>query len=88
MLFTQFNMDDALEVRYEEGFEDGEEKGQALVLIRQVCRKLQKGKTPQEIAEELEEEQELIDKICAAVEQCGVDSDIEDIYAVYAPKEW
>ncbi len=27
MLFTQFNMGDALEVRYEEGFEDGVEQG-------------------------------------------------------------
>ena len=27
MLFTQFNMDDALEVRYEEGVEDGMERG-------------------------------------------------------------
>ena len=27
MLYTQFNMDDALEVRYEEGVEDGMERG-------------------------------------------------------------
>ena len=27
MLYTQFNMDDALDVRYEEGVEDGYEKG-------------------------------------------------------------
>ncbi len=27
MLYTQFNMDDALEVRYEEGVEDGIEQG-------------------------------------------------------------
>ena len=29
MLFTQFNMDDALAVRYEEGVEDGIERGRA-----------------------------------------------------------
>jgi len=27
MLFTEWNLDDALEVRYEEGVEDGIEKG-------------------------------------------------------------
>lgn len=37
MLFTQFNMEDALEVRYEEGFEDGEQqgltKGRSIMLV-------------------------------------------------------
>lgn len=72
MLFTEFNMDDALEVRYEEGFEDGEEKGEFLKLIKQVCRKLEKGKSPETIAEELDEEAELIDGICAAATKNGV----------------
>lgn len=83
MLFTQFNMEDALRVNYEEGFEDGEEKGKELQLIRQVNRKLQKGKTPDVIAEELEAEFGQIKRICAAVEQCGSDVDPEKIYDVY-----
>lgn len=82
MLFTQFNMEDALRVNYEEGLEDGEEKGKVLQLIQLVCRKLQKGKAMAVIAEELEEELEPIERICAAVEQCGLDADIENIYNV------
>lgn len=56
MIFTEFNMEDALEVRYEEGFEDGMEKGELVKLIQQVCRKLQKGKTSEAITSELEED--------------------------------
>ncbi len=74
MLFTQFNMDDALEVRFEEGIEEGE----TLKLIKQVCRKLEKRKTADVIAEELEEEQGIINAICTAAETCG--SDIDGIY--------
>lgn len=80
MIFTQFNLEDAMEVRYEEGFEDGAEKGDMLRLIRMVARKLQKGKEPSVIAQELDEEQDIIDKICKAIELSGTDSDIDKIY--------
>lgn len=78
MLFTQFNMDDALEVRFEEGVEEGREEGELLKLIKMVCRKLEKRKTADVIAGELEEEQGIIDEICTAAETCG--SDIDSIY--------
>lgn len=78
MLFTQFNMDDALEVSFEEGIEEGREEGELLKLIKQVCRKLEKRKTADVIAEELEEEQGIINAICTAAETCG--SDIDGIY--------
>lgn len=59
MLFTQFNMEDAQKVWYQKGVEDGEERGmsqgESLKLIDLVCRKLQKEKTLETIAEELEE---------------------------------
>lgn len=79
MLFTEFNMEDALEVRYEEGVEDGE----LLKLIQQVCRKLQKGKASEAIASELEEDALLIDKICAAVEKSNSDATPEQIYKTF-----
>lgn len=78
MLFTQFNMDDALEVRYEEGVEEGRAEGELLKLIKLVCRKLEKGKRADEIAEELEEEQKIIASICTVAKTCGLD--INDIY--------
>lgn len=79
MLFTQFNMDDALEVRYEEGVEYGVYKK----LIQLICSKLQKGRTPKIIAQELEEDISLIEKLCMAVNECGTDADPEKIYEVY-----
>ena len=79
MLFTQFNMDDALAVRYEEGVEDGIEQGEYLLLIQLVQRKLQKGKTVEEIAEDLEEPLESVKRICKAVESCGTE-DAAEIY--------
>lgn len=70
MLFTQFNMEDAQKVWYREGVEDGEAKGEArgefLKLIDFVCRKLKKGKTPEMIADELEEPLETVELICTA----------------------
>ena len=75
MLYTQFNMDDALEVRYEEGVEDGieqgMERGERRLLVRQVCGKLQKGEAPEKIAADLLTDREEIDRICRVYEECG-----------------
>lgn len=59
MLFTQFNMDDALEVRFEEGIS----KGERLKLISQVRKKFQKGLSSEQIAELLEEDSGTVQKI-------------------------
>ena len=76
MLFTEFNMEDALEVRYEEGIE----KGELTYLIRLVCRKLQKGKTSEQIAEELEEAPKLIQNIIHTAKSLDTFSDYNQIY--------
>ena len=77
MLYTQFNMDDALDVRYEEGVEDGraegETEGELRLLIRLVCAKLHRGDTPDKIAEDLLADPKQIDRICSAAETCGFD---------------
>jgi len=75
MIFTQFNMDDALEVRYEEGIETGE----VLKIIRLVSKKLQKGKSLSQIADEVEESQEMVERISRAIEAAATD-DVEEIY--------
>lgn len=80
MLYTQFNMEDALEVRYEEGFEDGEAKGAEKKLVEQVCRKLTKGKSSQSIADDLDKPADIIAKICAAAEKCGSCTDAEAVF--------
>lgn len=48
----------------EEGIEIGITQGEILKLVSLVCRKLQKGKNATVIAEELEEEQTLVEQIC------------------------
>lgn len=63
-----------------EGVQQGIEQGGGLKLIDQVKRKLRKGKTPEVIAEELEESLKIIEQICAAVERCGLDADPQEIY--------
>ena len=87
MLFTQFNLDDAMEVRYEEGVEDGIEKGiqrgELLKLIQQVQRKQQKGLSIEDIAADLEEEQSLIEKISAAIEQSPSSATPDEIYKLF-----
>ena len=83
MLFTQFNMEDALEVRYEEGFEDGEQQGQVLKLVELVCRKLQKGKTAESIAEELDEPVQMIEKIVSAANKYDKGADVLTIYKAF-----
>ena len=45
MLFTQFNMDDALEVRYEEGVEDGMERGLEQGRRQGLTQGLEQGRT-------------------------------------------
>ncbi len=47
-----------------EGISQGKEQGIKLKLVSMVCKKLVKGKTPQEIAEDLEEDLSEIQKIC------------------------
>lgn len=73
MLFTEFNMEDALEVRYDEGREEGRAEGETRKLIQMVLKKLQKGKSSQVIAEELEEDEDLIQQICDAAQEHGFD---------------
>lgn len=63
----------------EMGIERGIERGRLLSLIHQVCRKLQKYKTPDEIAEELEEGIDVIKKICEAAGESAPEYNCEKI---------
>lgn len=62
------------------GEKKGEKKGEQIALIRMVCKKLQKGKAPEAIADELEEETAVIRQICNAAQTCAPDYDCEQIY--------
>lgn len=69
---------------YEDGFGDGFGKGigkGALEkLIGQICKKLQKGKSAETIAEELEEDSAVIERIVRAAQKCAPDYDQDKIY--------
>lgn len=62
-----------------EGIEQGIEQGSAIKIIQQIRLKLQKGKTAEEIAEDLEEPRENVERICDAIERCGSE-DAAEIY--------
>ena len=64
----------------EEGFEDGFAQGSETVLITLVCRKLQKGKAPEMIADELEGDLETIRSICDAASDFAPEYDVDKIY--------
>ena len=80
-----FEYDEELHLRTlrEEGREEGfEEK-----LISQICRKLQKNKLPEVIAEELEEDLSHVEEICEIAKQFAPDYDTMQIYErLYAKK--
>lgn len=62
-----------------DGIAEGIEKGNDLRLISQICKKLQKGKTPDVIAEELEEDLSRIEKIYRAAVESGAAYEPEEI---------
>ena len=49
-------------------------------LISQICRKLQKGKNIDTIAEELEENREIIAKICETAKAFAPEYNVQKIY--------
>ena len=63
-----------------EGLREGQAKGELIRVIEMVCRKLKKNKCPIEIAEELEEDVELVERICEAASAFAPEYDVEGIY--------
>ena len=67
------------------GLAEGEIKGEKIQLIKQVCKKLARGKALQTIAEELEEDEDLVAEICRAAEDSGPDYDFYRIIHEITP---
>ena len=80
-----FEFDQELHNRtlYEEGHEDGfvkgEESGMLTKLISLISRKLQKAKSPEQIAEELEEDIDLVREICECAAPFAPEYDVGKI---------
>ena len=59
--------------------EEGIEQGRNVLVIEKTLKKLNKGNTPKEIAEALEEDISVIEKICRVIESCKPDCTIKKI---------
>ncbi len=60
--------------------EEGKLQGEMTKLISQTCRKLSRGKTPEMIADELEEDISVIRPICETAQMFAPEYDVEKIY--------
>ncbi len=67
----------------EQGEKIGKEIGKELTLVQQICKKLIKGKSASVIADEIEEEEELVKEISVIAEKYLPNYDAEKIY-----EEW
>ena len=64
--------------------EEGREEGSKFKLLEQLTKKLRKDKTPETIAEELEEDEDTIRHLCAVAKNFAPDYNLEQIYnAIY-----
>lgn len=71
----------------EKGREEGREEGKSISLIDLICRKLQKGKTPAQIAQDLDEELPVVERICNAAGKYAPDYDSNEIYSFLKSRE-
>ena len=91
ILTTEYNEKQTLENTYNDGVEVGKEKGIEIVkaqgiefgerrkLIEMVYKKIKRGKTVEEIADDLEEDIEVINPIFNEIEKVGLDKSLEEI---------
>lgn len=66
-----------------QGMAQGITQGEMRKLIELVCKKLKKNKTPDCIAEELEEEQDIIRNICEMATMFAPDYKYDEVYKVW-----
>lgn len=72
--------DDGMEAGMKKGCESGMERGGEMKLIALICKKLKKGKAPEVIAEELEENLSVILAVVEAAAAYAPDFDAEAVY--------
>lgn len=70
----------------EAGLAEGMTKGITMMLIQLVCKKLDKGKTVEAIANDLEEDMATVEEICRAAKTVS-NHDCDRIYEILCKKE-
>ncbi len=78
--FSELHMRSEKEISFAEGEAKGEVKGREITLLQIVCKKLQKGMAPEEIADILEQDITLITRICLAAKEFAPEYDCEKIF--------
>lgn len=73
-------MEEGLAKGHAKGMEEGLAKGEEIKLIQLVVKKLRKGKSAEEIADDLEESMEEIERIFNAAKECAPNYNCEEIY--------
>ncbi|MDE6566995.1 MAG: hypothetical protein K2K70_04575 [Lachnospiraceae bacterium] len=81
-LIRRDSLEEGIEIGVSQGIKQGISQGEILKLVSLVCRKLQKGKKAEVIAEELEEEQAIVERICEAAKPFAPDYDVQEICKV------
>ena len=70
----------------EQGLKQGLKQGEMLMLISMVNKKMQKGKSIEEIAEDLEEDKGTIEKIANVIKENGHDINADEVYKMLKKK--
>ena len=81
MLDREYNEEEIKELFKEEGREEGKEEDREETLVTQICKKLVKGKSIPVIADEVEEPEEYVSKVCEIASKYLPNYDIEKIIA-------
>ena len=89
-LLTEYDEEETMGYVRRDAYRDGEkagiDQGEMLMLISMVNKKMQKGKSIEEIAEYLEEDRETIEKIVKVIEENGHDINAEKVYEMIKGK--
>ncbi len=80
MTIFEYDAELHMKMEREEAFEDGYTQGETEKLITLICRKKRKSKTPEVIAEELEEDLEQVKRIYDIADEFAPEYDAEKIY--------
>ena len=82
-------MQDKYEKGWDDGRNEGKIEGETSKLILLVSRKVQKGKSMEETAEELEEDISVIEPIYNAVKESAPEYEVEEIYRkLHLPRQY
>ncbi len=70
----------------QDAMDEGIEQGIERHLVGLICKKRRKGKDIPQIADEVEEEEALVKKICDVADSCGPNFDAEKVFAAVQKK--